>query len=168
MICTQCGGTVDGRILHGRLHCHWCGAQHRLPDALAGDDRITPLAGTSDRCCPQCGPALSLGLMDEQRVEYCGDCHGVLIPSESFAAVVTQRRAGFRGPDANPTPLDPRELDRIVACPACSLRMETHPFYGPGPAVIDSCSRCRLIWLDRGEMHVIESAPGRRGAALIR
>jgi Zn-finger nucleic acid-binding protein len=50
-----------------------------------------------------------------------------------------------------------------VACPVCGERMEVHPYYGPGPAVIDSCSRCGLIWLDRGEMTVIETAPGRRG-----
>ncbi len=106
--------------------------------------------------------------MDELPVEFCRECHGVLLPNEVFAAIVNRRRARFRGPDADPSPLDARELDRIVACPECGLRMETHPYYGPGPAVIDSCGRCRLIWLDRGEMHTIETAPGRRGATMMR
>jgi Zn-finger nucleic acid-binding protein len=38
--------------------------------------------------------------------------------------------------------------------------METHPYYGPGNVIIDSCSRCELIWLDFGELKQIADAPG--------
>jgi Zn-finger nucleic acid-binding protein len=40
--------------------------------------------------------------------------------------------------------------------------MEVHPYYGPGSQVIDSCHRCRLVWIDSGELAAIEKAPGRR------
>jgi Zn-finger nucleic acid-binding protein len=36
-----------------------------------------------------------------------------------------------------------------------------HPYYGPGNVVIDTCSRCDLIWLDFGELKQIADAPGR-------
>jgi hypothetical protein len=39
--------------------------------------------------------------------------------------------------------------------------METHPYYGPGNVVIDSCLQCELIWLDFGELRQIVAAPGR-------
>ena len=38
--------------------------------------------------------------------------------------------------------------------------METHPYYGPGNVIIDSCGDCDLIWLDAGELKQIEHAPG--------
>jgi Zn-finger nucleic acid-binding protein len=165
--CSNCGAPLDGRVLHGRLSCSFCGSQHNLPEAGAGADadRVLALGVASQHSCPRCGVPLQQGLMDEQRVEHCADCNGVLLPRETFAAVVSHRRARYRGPDAVPRPLDGRELERIVGCPGCGERMEVHPYYGPGPAVIDSCSRCALVWLDRGEMTVIETAPGRRGTA---
>jgi Zn-finger nucleic acid-binding protein len=38
--------------------------------------------------------------------------------------------------------------------------MDVHPYYGPGNVVIDTCGKCGLVWLDHGEMAVIENAPG--------
>ena len=38
--------------------------------------------------------------------------------------------------------------------------MDTHPYYGPGNVVIDSCDRCELVWLDFGELKQIVDAPG--------
>lgn len=164
LTCENCGGPLDGRVLHGHLCCSYCGSQHAPPAAAANADRVLGLGGATRHNCPRCGTPLQNGLMDETRVEVCGDCDGVLLHRESFAAVVSSRRAGYRGPDAVPQPLDARELERIVACPGCGGRMEVHPYYGPGPAVIDSCSPCGLIWLDRGEMTTIETAPGRRNS----
>jgi len=39
--------------------------------------------------------------------------------------------------------------------------MDTHPYYGPGNCVVDTCIRCGVIWLDYGEITVITNAPGR-------
>jgi Zn-finger nucleic acid-binding protein len=41
------------------------------------------------------------------------------------------------------------------------VRLETHPYYGPGNVVIDSCAACDVIWLDFGELKQIVDAPGR-------
>ncbi len=47
--------------------------------------------------------------------------------------------------------------------------MQTHPYYGPGNIVIDTCGHCNAIWLDHGELGRAVNAPGRdRGAALLR
>jgi hypothetical protein len=75
--------------------------------------------------------------------------------------VIAERRAERTGPPAKPAPLDPEELERHIDCPTCGATMEVHPYYGPGNVVIDSCARCRLIWLDHGEIGAIERAPGR-------
>ena len=39
--------------------------------------------------------------------------------------------------------------------------MSTHPYYGPGNIVIDSCEGCDAVWLDFGELTQITDAPGR-------
>jgi hypothetical protein len=34
--------------------------------------------------------------------------------------------------------------------------MEAHPYFAGGNAVVDTCERCQLIWLDAGELAIIE------------
>jgi hypothetical protein len=36
--------------------------------------------------------------------------------------------------------------------------METHPYYGPGNIVVDTCSECGYLWLDHGEISRVENA----------
>jgi hypothetical protein len=88
------------------------------------------------------------------------------MPRQSFAEVVNQRRAWASGPPVVPLPLDKRELQRLIVCPACSNPMAVHPYYGPGNVVIDTCDRCDVVWVDSGELREIAEAPGRdRGTA---
>ena len=44
--------------------------------------------------------------------------------------------------------------------------MDTHPYHAGGNAVIDTCDRCRLVWLDAGELTVIGRYPGRNTPAV--
>jgi Zn-finger nucleic acid-binding protein len=46
-------------------------------------------------------------------------------------------------------------LRRVRNCPRCRRRTETHVYGGGGNAVIDSCERCRLVWLDAGELTML-------------
>ena len=64
-------------------------------------------------------------------------------------------------------PLDPAELSRRLPCPRCRKRMDTHPYHGGGNAVIDTCHRCRLVWLDAGEITVLGNYSGRRGSPVV-
>jgi hypothetical protein len=34
--------------------------------------------------------------------------------------------------------------------------MEAHPYFGGGNAVVDTCEVCESIWLDAGELAIIE------------
>ena len=46
--------------------------------------------------------------------------------------------------------------------------MSTHPYYGPGNIVIDTCAGCGVIWLDFGELNRVVAAPGRdRGDYIV-
>ena len=68
------------------------------------------------------------------------------------------------GAEAKPIPVDPNELEQQRRCPACHSAMHAHPYYGPGNSVIDSCSECKLTWMDNGELYRIVCAPGPRAS----
>jgi Zn-finger nucleic acid-binding protein len=72
-----------------------------------------------------------------------------------FATIVRERRAK-RPTGESTSSFSPDELKRSLKCPKCRQRMDTHPFYGGGRVVVDTCPKCTLIWLDAGELAVIE------------
>jgi Zn-finger nucleic acid-binding protein len=161
MNCRNCGGAMDLFATRGYFFCRYCGSFH-FPET-AGHDGVRVLAETAPPLpCPACEHPLAHAMLDESfHVRYCRNCRGALMKRTSFAAVVEKRRAWASDQPAPPVPLNRGELERKASCPACSTRMETHPYYGPGNVVIDSCLQCELIWLDFGELRQIVAAPGR-------
>jgi Zn-finger nucleic acid-binding protein len=161
MNCRNCGGAMELIANRGSFFCRYCGSFH-FPDA-AGDGGVR-IVGDPEKpiVCTVCKATLSSAMLDESfMVHYCRNCRGILIPRAGFATVVEKRRAWALDPPGPAIPLERAELDRQMACPACAARMITHPYYGPGNVVIDSCSTCDLIWLDFGELKQIVAAPGR-------
>jgi Zn-finger nucleic acid-binding protein len=148
--------------------CEHCGAFHFL-DAPAVEGVRVLTRPASPRPCPLCAAPLATSVLDDAHaVEHCERCRGLLLPRASFSDAIGRRRARETGPPSAPAPLDPRELSRTIACPGCHAPMDVHPYYGPGNVVIDSCSRCDLIWLDYGELKQITEAPGKdRGRRLF-
>jgi Zn-finger nucleic acid-binding protein len=162
MNCKSCGAALTPIPHRHYFYCEHCSSFH-FPDDLPGSpDRITPLGKVVPARCPVCDVNLQLGRVEECSVHYCEKCRGFLVSCDDFAEIVRVRRARRPGLHGEATPLDPEELKRTIACPLCRRRMDVHPHYGPGSVVIDSCSRCHAVWLDRGEIAAIERAPGMR------
>ena len=144
------------------FRCDYCTTLHFPEPPADSPDRVTPLGETAPADCPLCTAPLIAAALDGTRVLFCPACRGILAQSEAFAQIVRNRRAKYKGAESSPVPVDRTEFERRVDCPACRSRMDVHPYYGPGNAVIDSCGRCRLVWLDHGELAHIERASGRR------
>jgi Zn-finger nucleic acid-binding protein len=124
------------------------------------------LGETGDVACPVCSTGLVTASVAEVRVLHCPKCRGVLAAQEAFSTMVKLLRAGARGEPDPVRPVSQEALQREIACPYCVRAMDTHPYYGPGNAVVDNCPRCAVIWLDHGELADIRDAPGRdRGRA---
>jgi Zn-finger nucleic acid-binding protein len=145
----------------GYFFCRYCGS-FSFPETT-GEDGIRILEETSAaRPCAVCEKPLTSALLDEAHpVQYCRNCRGVLLLRRSFAAVVEKRRAWATNVSGPPVPLNQSELERKLHCPVCKARMTTHPYFGPGNVVIDSCADCELVWLDFGELKQIVDAPGK-------
>lgn len=161
--CHTCGAPVNTLVSTGRLACDYCGTVHNLRPETRSNDRVSWINEDADHACPNCRIPLSRALVDSEKVEACRQCLGILMVREGFSTVIESRRVRFRGTEEAPVLYDPRALEHSLDCPACGKRMETHPYYGPGNVVIDSCHACALIWVDTGELTQIEKAPGRRG-----
>lgn len=162
MNCSNCGAAM--RLLRGRGHfvCDYCGALAFPPREDSGDDGVHDLGRFSEVSCPVCAHStLGEAVLEGEPGLHCRECRGVLLTNDSFAQVVKRRRARCEDRCDSPQPIDPRELARRLTCPVCARVMDVHPYYGPGAVVVDTCADCTLIWLDHGELTVIERAPGR-------
>jgi Zn-finger nucleic acid-binding protein len=161
MNCRNCGAAMELFESRGYFFCRYCGTFH-FPESTS--DEGVRILGAGDRPadCPACKTPMAQALLDDTYpVHACANCRGVLVPRQAFARAVNSRRSWASGPPREPRPLNPRDLDRAMRCPFCAAKMETHPYYGPGNVVIDSCAACDVIWLDAGELRQIVDAPGR-------
>lgn len=155
--CQKCGGTAE--VVAGQQYhnCVYCDSLIQL--AEISEDRILPTGVTLDCSCPTCNQPLQTGLIENRRALFCGSCFGILIRHADFAGIIQERQARRAGQEpAEPRPIDPESYQRQIHCPSCSHRMETHPYYGPGNIVVDTCSACGYLWLDHGELSRVESA----------
>jgi Zn-finger nucleic acid-binding protein len=153
MNCPNCGA-AGLELLPGRTHlrCPYC-TSLVFPEPL--DEGVVPLDRPHPDDCPACRRPLAAAALDGEVVGYCSTCRGMLLSTDHFARVVARRRGGGPPRTLTPEPVDPRELRRARNCPRCRRRVETHVYGGGGNAVIDSCERCRLVWLDAGELTML-------------
>jgi len=160
MNCQNCGGAMELFAARGYFFCRYCGSFH-FPEATADDGIRLVSDHPAASNCAVCDKPLASAMLDETHaVRYCRNCRGVLIPRRGFAGVVQHRRAWATGTPGPAVPLNPDDLRRKVRCPVCRAAMMTHPYYGPGNVVLDSCESCELVWLDFGELKQIVDAPG--------
>jgi Zn-finger nucleic acid-binding protein len=153
MNCPGCGAAMELAGNRRHFHCSHCNNFH-FPEETG--DGVSPLGEPAGCDCPVCHRALQNALVDGETVAYCDRCRGFLAVTATFGQLVLKRRQ-HHAPHENITdPFDRAELKRVVQCPGCKKRMDTHPYFGGGNAVVDTCERCGLIWLDAGELAIIE------------
>jgi Zn-finger nucleic acid-binding protein len=159
MNCPNCGAPMELSVRHGYYICRHCGT-FQFPDSV--DSQGIRVLGPSETPlrCPVCEQPLMLAMLDQQQVQYCTTCRGVLVPRVGFAEVVRRRRSWAAGPPVIPIPPDPGELRRQLMCPRCGDRLTVDRYYGPGNIVMDLCIACDWVWLDYGELKQIADAPG--------
>jgi phage FluMu protein Com len=159
MNCKNCGGQMTLIPNRDYFFCKYCGTFHFPAE---GSEGVRILEGETDGMeCPVCKQLLLRVTIDRYPGWQCEKCKGILTAQSWFGEIVKYRRARASGPWERPEPLRREELDRRVKCPNCGRVMETHPYYGPGNVVIDTCGDCQIIWLDHGELREVINAPGR-------
>jgi Zn-finger nucleic acid-binding protein len=156
MQCPQCGAPLRLEDDKDYLICDFC---HSLHFPEPDDAGVRALGVSVSELCPVCHVPLEHAAVDGLRVLYCGRCHGLLIAMPIFVVLIDDLRAKSGCTSALTRRISPRDLARRIECPRCHRTMDTHPYGGPGNIVIDSCSDCRLDWLDYGELQRVVRAP---------
>lgn len=151
MNCPACGAPMKLGSGEDSLTCPYC---HSVYFPEKNDDGVRVLGDSSDESCPICSITLKEASLDTVRIRYCTRCHGMLIPMDSFAALVDAVRAGSEGAVIT-AKLDPDEIKRKLTCPHCHRPMDSHFYAGPGHVVISDCEHCNLNWLDHGKLQRI-------------
>ena len=155
--CPDCGAPLTERPDTEGFQCGYC---HKVFFPGQGDEAVelSPQPSDATLNCPICFQPLVKASLAKTSVLSCTQCHGVLMTMETVADVVDELRAAVEN-DAVQTSADRDDLKRVIQCPRCNLRMDTHRYAGPGNVVVDSCDHCSLIWFDRGELTRIAHAP---------
>ncbi len=153
MNCPNCGAAMELVGNRNHFRCEYCATIH-VPEPI--DEGLIPTDEEHRLSCPHCELRLKKGVIEGKPVAFCSQCRGFLTTSEHFAVIVRKRRTRREPTAVETEPFDPTELRQVTKCPRCDVRMQTHPYGGGGAAVIDSCMRCHLVWLDAGELTILE------------
>ncbi|MBU1240031.1 zf-TFIIB domain-containing protein [Myxococcota bacterium] len=153
--CDNCGAPMSLVAGQDYFFCEYCYSFHFQGESNA--DGVVLIDEEGKLPCPVCESTLLPASLELERVLFCKKCKGMLLKRRSFVKVVEQRRAGYTGRKLRTKKrLREEELTRKTACPLCGKAMLTHPYYGPGDVIIDNCIDCNMIWLDDGELTIIE------------
>jgi Zn-finger nucleic acid-binding protein len=156
MNCPSCGAPLRLEDDKDFLACDYC---RNICFPEKNEDGVRLLGEAAGLACPVCSVPLEHAALGGMRIFYCGRCRGLLVPMHTFVALLQDLRARQGGSCEIPHAVDRKGLERSLACPRCHARMDTHFYAGPGNVIIDDCSRCRLNWLDHGELMRIVRAP---------
>jgi Zn-finger nucleic acid-binding protein len=106
--------------------------------------------------CPVCAKEMQFAVIEGEPVAYCDKCRGFLAPIRTFGMIVFKRRSLHTPNEERFDPIDPAEFKRVLKCPSCQRPMDAHTYGGGGNALVDTCEACSVIWLDAGELAIIE------------
>lgn len=107
--------------------------------------------------CPKCQAKLVRQFYEKLPVHHCPNCAGTLLSEQRLQAIKARRdkklddfREELSTAADNPAAGD---TAKRIRCPKCLLGMEkrSKPF-GPATFAIDRCRKCKLFWLDAGEL----------------
>ncbi len=103
-------------------------------------------------CCLKCTSVLDRSRIDDIEVDHCPSCGGLWL-DHGEAERLTRKMASDvdrlrRLVSTRPGP-PPIPSDVSAVCPACTSAMKEIPL---GQIKIDFCTRCKGVFLDRGEL----------------
>ena len=168
MNCQNCSNEMQQ--IHDMDHFYCCTCQiYEFPTSIEqSPDGIQPAGKTTEFLCPVCpDQSLEIGLIGKCQVCFCNNCRGYVLDTQTLGQLIQALRSTYKGPDDKPVMIEQAELRKSTHCPACFETMQTHPYYGPGNVVLDSCMECKLSWMGHGELAKIVRAPGLRNVSVL-
>lgn len=92
----------------------------------------------------------------ENPLKMCEQCNGIVLLQsdltkflEKFAADMVQNI------DVDAEIPESDVIAAQIPCPQCGLTMENYGYMGSKSVLIDSCFRCRTLWLDQDDLYAM-------------
>lgn len=99
-------------------------------------------------------------------IDSCPECFGLWFDREELKEFLQRPEMQQRldSPEIDPGHVFPRHAERL--CPTCQTTLVETSL---GSVLVDTCGRCRGIWLDQGELHraVEQYRQGQRGNLVV-
>ena len=106
--------------------------------------------------CPKCGVAeLSEETLDNVKIHVCKKCNGIWLHKGELNKIAHPIEGDLEYCSTRRT-----EEDRIsdCYCPQChDVKLKKVNFISYSEIVLEFCSKCQGLWLDRGELDAINS-----------
>ena len=103
------------------------------------------------RKCPKCQFPMGQSWLYRQEIERCAGCNGIFLDEGELGDIVRlmrlYRSVELEEPEAETLDESEREA---YNCPSCESTLMNREDYGGLP--VDTCSDCRGVWLDDGEL----------------
>jgi FtsH-binding integral membrane protein len=97
--------------------------------------------------CPKCRGYMYPGRHQGVELDLCSGCHGIWLDRDELSTI-TGKPGDLPEPAAStPTP---------YACPRCGGALEERPYTSRADLKVDVCRSCRGVYLDKGELLMVE------------
>lgn len=113
--------------------------------------------------CPACKAALRRISYEDVQIHTCDGCGGEFVGAGEIAHIVNVRNERFSpelvaqiGKQAPSFAVPAPELKRTLDCPACRSKTKPINYAGDSGVVLDRCTACSGLWLDKAELEKIQ------------
>lgn len=102
--------------------------------------------------CPKCEGSLGeIGTAEGVALDFCADCHGILFAHGEVAEYFELAA------DVPDLAADLKQARRTnIACPKCGGPWVELPYAPHDNLLVDLCTKCGAVWLDKGEFPKLE------------
>ncbi|MCC7531095.1 MAG: Bax inhibitor-1 family protein [Candidatus Melainabacteria bacterium] len=99
--------------------------------------------------CPKCKSYMFPGRKKGVQIDCCSNCNGVWLDRGELATIT---QTGKDIPDAEPM----SKTQTNFSCPRCGSNLNEQPYAANNSLLIDSCTGCCGVYLDKGELEKIQ------------
>lgn len=100
--------------------------------------------------CPKCTNYMFPGRKKGVQIDCCSSCSGIWLDKGELATIAHTPQ------DIPGAPQMLKSTPTNYPCPRCGSKLNEHPYSTGGELLVDSCTGCSGVYLDRGELEKIE------------
>ncbi len=111
------------------------------------------------RKCPKCDVPLTRVDYEGFPVMHCAECKGYLVPLDRLESIKRAPRTSQEQLKEEASSEFAGDHSGSIRCPRCHAPMEKERVDNPVLTLyLDRCEQCRLVWLDGGELALVQLA----------